>query len=93
MFSVYILLCSDGSYYVGQTHDLVARVKAHNAGTAASHTKERRPVRLVYSERHETLAGAVQRESQLKGWTRAKKEALVAGQLDRLHGLARRRRR
>jgi len=93
MFFVYILVCADGSYYIGHTRDLASRVEAHNAGTGAQHTRERRPVRLVYSESHANRAAAVARERQLKGWTCAKKEALILRQFERLHGLSRTRRR
>ena len=69
MFFVYILQCVDGSFYVGQTHDLSQRVKAHNGGTAANFTRDRRPVRLVYLENQPSREAAVRRERQLKGWT------------------------
>jgi len=89
MFFVYILVCSDGSFYVGHTNDLRQRLESHNAGTAADHTRNRRSVRLAYSESQPTRVTAIQRERQLKGWTRAKKEALIQGDLNRLHSLAR----
>ena len=76
---VYILRCSDNSLYIGETDDLDARVKRHNDGTACAFTSRRRPVALVYSEVHQTCAAALNRERQLKGWTGAKKEALIAG--------------
>ncbi len=79
MWVVYILRCSDDSLYVGQTNDLENRVARHNAGLAASYTLSRRPVRVVYVERHPNLSESIQRERQLKRWTRAKKEALIAG--------------
>ena len=78
---VYILRCSDGSLYVGHTWDLCSRERTHNEGRGGCYTARRRPVRLVYSEEHDSLRGAVRREHQLKGWTRAKKEALIAGDL------------
>jgi predicted GIY-YIG superfamily endonuclease len=89
----YILLCSDDSYYVGHTEDPEARVTLHNAGKGASYTAHRRPVILAYSESFPTKREAIAREKQLKKWTRAKKQALVNKDLDRLHDLARRRRR
>ena len=89
MFHVYILVCSDGSFYVGHTNDLSQRLAAHNAGTAAQHTRDHRPVRIAYSEPHPTRIAAMQRERQIKGWTRSKKEALIEGDVDRLHSLAR----
>ena len=74
---VYILRCSDGSYYVGSTRDVELRVIAHNNGRAAKYTAIRRPVELVYYEKHKSIASACARERQIKGWTRSKKEALI----------------
>lgn len=92
-WDVYILLCSDSSYYVGHTEDLKERVRAHNEGRGAKFTFSRRPVRLVWSEPHDTERKAVQREGQLKRWSLAKKEALIAGDLLKLKELSKRRRR
>ena len=88
---VYILLCSDGTHYIGCTADLHDREWVHNEGHGADYTASRRPVRLVYSERHESWPAAREREVQLKRWSHAKKQALVEGQLERLHQLAKRR--
>jgi len=74
---VYILRCSDDSLYVGHTTDLVERVRTHDEGKGGGYTAKRRPVRLAYSEELETLAAAITRERQLKGWATAKKEALI----------------
>jgi predicted GIY-YIG superfamily endonuclease len=90
-FFVYILRCIDGSLYVGHTADLQQRVKDHNDGIGASWTACRRPIELVYSEPAAHLRGAIRRESQLKGWTHAKKLALVRGDLTHLKALSRRR--
>ena len=87
MWSVYILRCADGSLYVGQTLSLEKRVARHNEGLAAAYTASRRPVHLVYSEEYPSLADSTERERQLKGWTRAKKEALVKGDLAALRRL------
>lgn len=89
---VYILKCADSSFYVGCTTDLRTRERVHNEGLGAEHTASRRPVRLVYSESHESWPAARKREAQLKRWTRAKKEALISGSPMRLHDLSRRRR-
>ena len=91
MYFVYILECADGSLYVGQTNDLSQRVKAHDDGTATNFTRRRRPVRLVHSEELTTRELAVHRERQLKGWTHAKKRALIRGDFDQLRQLSRRR--
>lgn len=77
-YHVYILECSDGSLYVGSTHDLTSRVAAHNAGRGAAWTATRRPVRLVWHEEHESETAAVKRENKIKRWSRLKKAALIA---------------
>jgi predicted GIY-YIG superfamily endonuclease len=76
---VYILRCADNTLYIGETRDLARRVGKHNDGNACRFTAKRRPVVLAYAEEHVTRATALTRERQLKGWTRAKKEALIAG--------------
>ena len=84
---VYILRCADGTLYVGHTEDLAARTALHNAGHGARYTAARRPVRMVYSEEHDSPQSAVKRERQLKGWTVRKKEALIAGDVAALKRL------
>jgi predicted GIY-YIG superfamily endonuclease len=91
MFTVYILRCNDDSFYVGHTADLLDRLAEHANGRGCVYTAERRPVRLVYSESLETRSAAARRERQIKGWTVAKKEALINGQAESLHRLAIRR--
>jgi predicted GIY-YIG superfamily endonuclease len=81
---VYILRCIDGSYYVGKTDNLLTRLTEHQAGAGADYTAARRPVEMVYAEEHSTLRRAKDREMQLKRWSRAKKEALIALDLKRL---------
>lgn len=89
---LYILRCADGSYYVGTTRkDLEERIGEHNAGVFGGYTSTRRPVSLVFSDWFDSVVDAITAERQLKGWSRAKKEALVRGELDKLPGLARRR--
>ncbi|MCX7014557.1 MAG: GIY-YIG nuclease family protein [Candidatus Sumerlaeota bacterium] len=85
---VYILRCANGSYYVGHTSDVVERLKAHNDGRGAAYTFKHRPVELVYSEPAEDEQAAIKREVQIKSWSRAKKEALIAGDFQKLHALA-----
>src|SRR5204862_2970459 len=65
---VYVVRCSDGSYYVGHAQNVAYRVNVHNAGDGASWTRRRRPVVLVYQEPVADESSAVQRELQLKGW-------------------------
>jgi putative endonuclease len=89
---LYILRCADGSYYVGTTRtDLEARVAQHQTGCFGGYTSTRRPVTLVFSDHFDQIEYAIAAERQIKGWSRAKKEALIAGRFDRLRALARRR--
>jgi putative endonuclease len=81
---VYILRCADGSYYVGKTDDLLIRLDEHQSGVGANYTAVRRPVEMVYAEEHSSVRGAQNRELQLKRWSRAKKEALIAQDLRNL---------
>ncbi|MBL9150217.1 MAG: GIY-YIG nuclease family protein [Phycisphaerae bacterium] len=91
MFHVYLLRCADGTLYVGSCEVLEKRVAAHRRGEAAMWTAQRLPIELAYSEQLPTRAAAIARERQIKRWTRAKKEALIAGEIDQLHALAKRR--
>ena len=88
MWFVYILRCSNGAYYVGCTQNVDVRVRAHNEGRAAAFTRRHRPVALIYTETVETELDALRREKQIKGWSRAKKEALFTGDLERLKDLS-----
>ncbi len=76
---VYILRCSDDSFYIGETDDVAARLSRHNNGRASLFTASRRPARLVFVEAHDSREDALARERQLKRWTRAKKEAPILG--------------
>ncbi|TKS59616.1 MAG: excinuclease ABC subunit C [Nitrospira sp.] len=87
---VYMIRCADGTIYVGHTKNPEIREKEHNAGRGARYTATRRPVRLVYREALKSVNAAVRRELQLKRWSLAKKEALIAGDLERLKQLSRR---
>jgi predicted GIY-YIG superfamily endonuclease len=88
---VYIARCSDFTLYVGHTFDLASREKTHNDGHGARYTAIRRPVSIIYSERHDSVDSALVRERQLKHWTVKKKEALIAGDLTTLKSLSKRR--
>ena len=90
MWHVYILKCSDDSYYVGHTENLSDRVLMRNSRRAAKWTACRLPVKLAYSEACENEENAMARERQIKRWSRAKKEALIAGDKKMLHNLAKR---
>ncbi len=85
---MYILKCSDGSYYTGSTKNLNRRLRQHNRGVGCKHTSKRLPVKLVYYEIHEYIGYAFLREKQIQGWSRSKKEALIARNLNDLHDLA-----
>ena len=87
-FYVYMLRCSDGSYYVGHTDDLQKRIDQHIDGTLGGYTATRRPIRVVFTCDFSTREQALERERQLKGWIRAKKEALIRGNWDKLRRLA-----
>ena len=85
---MYILECSDGSYYTGSTNDLDRRLAQHQAGEGANHAKKRLPVKLVYCEEYQRIDEAYYREKQVQGWNRKKKEALIKGEYDQLPELA-----
>ena len=88
-FYVYILKCSDGSYYTGNTDQIEARLVAHDTGQFPGYTNERRPVELAFLEELGSRDEAFRRERQIKGWSRSKKEALMAGDWERLVRLSR----
>ncbi len=80
MYYLYILRCSDNSLYCGQTNNLKRRIEEHNFGKlkSAKYTKGRRPVKLVYSERYKTIQEAMQREIEIKKWSKVKKEKICS---------------
>ncbi|MET0240551.1 MAG: TrmH family RNA methyltransferase [Sphingobium sp.] len=90
-FWVYILRCADGTYYTGHTDDLERRVAEHHAGTLPGYTHDRRPVELVFSETFTDRIDALERERQVKDWSRKKKEALIRGDWDGVAAAARSR--
>jgi putative endonuclease len=88
---LYILRCSDDSYYAGTTRDsLEARFAQHQAGTFDGYTASRRPVTLVFEQEFEGVEDAIAAERQVKGWRRDKKEALIRREFTLLPALARR---
>ena len=88
---LYMLRCSDRSYYVGTARlGLERRVAEHQQGTYDGYTARRRPVTLVFSEYFERIQDAIAAERQVKGWRRDKKEALIAGDLSLLLVLSKR---
>ncbi len=89
---VYILRCADGSYYVGSARlGLDRRVSEHNQGTYGGYTSKRLPVALVWAEHFADITDAIAAERQIKGWSRAKKEALIEGDYVLIRQLAKRR--
>ncbi|WGH75356.1 GIY-YIG nuclease family protein [Tenacibaculum tangerinum] len=74
---VYILECSDGSFYTGSTINLEKRLAEHQNGKGARHTQKRLPITLVYVEEFQQIPQAFYREKQIQGWSRAKKIALI----------------
>ncbi|KUR79828.1 GIY-YIG nuclease family protein [Novosphingobium sp. FSW06-99] len=91
VFCAYLLRCNDGSYYAGHTDSLEARLAQHQTGALAGYTAARLPVELVWSEAFPTRDEAFAAERRIKGWSRAKKQALIMGDWASLQQLARNR--
>jgi putative endonuclease len=88
-YYLYILKCSDGSYYTGVTNNLELRFAEHQGGLIdRCYTHQRRPLKIVYSQDFQDIREALEREKQVKGWSRRKKEALISGDFERLVGLS-----
>ena len=86
---VYILECSDNSFYVGVTNDVGRRFIEHITGLhEESYTFSRRPLKLVFCKQFKNPVKAIKYEKQIKGWTRAKKLALINNDLELLHELS-----
>ncbi|HKY79966.1 MAG TPA: TrmJ/YjtD family RNA methyltransferase [Sphingobium sp.] len=83
-FYAYILRCADGSYYTGHTDDLETRIAQHQSGSIQGYTFERRPLELMWSAEFASRAEALSSELQIKGWSRKKKEALIAQNWEKL---------
>jgi len=83
MWWLYILLCDSKSYYVGITHNLNQRLLSHKSGSNIA-TKEYENIELLYNETYQTRIEAEKREKQIKGWTVAKKKALITGDIELL---------
>lgn len=78
-FSLYILQCADGTLYTGHTDNLDERLRQHDTGKADAYTAKRHPLKLLHVEEFETRYEALMMERKLKGWSRAKKLAYIAG--------------
>lgn len=79
VYFVYILKCSDDSYYIGRTHDIEKRLAEHRAGIGSEHTAKRLPIVCVFLQEFGCEKEAYALERQIKGWSRKKKEALIEG--------------
>lgn len=88
---VYIVQCSNGSYYTGHTHSEAKRLDRHQKGTGAKHTAVFSPQDIVYSEQFETEQAAIRRERQIKRWSKTKKKALIEGDVKTLQELSKSR--
>ncbi len=88
---MYILKCADGSYYVGSTRNLDLRLSQHQSGKGSRYTSGRLPLELVYGEEYDGILDAYTREKQVQNWGRAKREALIQGNLEALPPLAKKR--
>ena len=90
-FCAYLLRCNDFTYYAGHTDDLEYRLAQHQSGALGGYTARRLPVTLVWCDMFAERDQAFWTERKLKGWSRAKKEALIAGDFDLIQALARNR--
>ncbi|WP_427968668.1 GIY-YIG nuclease family protein [Altererythrobacter sp.] len=90
-FHAYILRCADGSYYTGHTDQIEIRLAQHSSGELGGWTSSRRPVELLWCESFPSRDDAFAAERRIKGWSRAKKEALIAGNWDLVSELAQNR--
>jgi putative endonuclease len=90
---VYMLRCADNSFYVGSAtgEDLAPRIDQHNAGSYPGYTFTRRPVVVVWSEYFDRITDGIAAERKIKGWSRAKKEALIQSDWTEVSRLSRRR--
>jgi putative endonuclease len=88
-FWAYMLHCADRTFYVGHTDDLDLRIAQHQHGELPGYTATRRPLKLVWSDEFPTRYEALEAERQIKGWSRAKKLALIRGDWRAISELAR----
>ena len=88
---MYMLRCADGTTYVGSTVDLERRLAQHRAGEGAEYTRKRLPVDLIHVEEYSRIDDAFAREKQVQNWSRAKRLALAAGDVDALRPASRKR--
>ncbi len=89
--TLYILRCADGKLYTGLTRREVDEHVSEHAQGLSAFTRVRRPVELIFSEHYESVLDAIAAERRIKGWSRAKKEAYMGGDFERLSALSRRK--
>lgn len=77
MWFVYVLLCSDGSFYTGSTNNLEKRFLEHKNGKGGRYTRSHQPIKIIYTEKLPTKSEALKKEAQLKSWSRAKKITIL----------------
>lgn len=77
-YHIYIARCADGTLYTGYCKDLMEREVKHNAGEGAKYTRNKRPVKIIYSESFVNRSEAMKREAEIKSWPLQKKEQLIA---------------
>lgn len=77
MYTLYLLQCSDDSLYTGITNDLENRLKAHRSGEGSKYVRSRLPFELVYKEEHSNKSEVMQREAEIKSWSRKEKLDLI----------------
>lgn len=77
MYFLYLIECSDKSIYTGITTNVARRFNEHKTGIGGHYTRSKQVVKVLYTEKFETRAGALKREAQIKGWRRDKKLALI----------------
>ncbi|MDD2696125.1 MAG: GIY-YIG nuclease family protein [Anaerolineales bacterium] len=93
-YIVYILECADGTYYTGTTSDLSRRLSTHEAGAdPLAYTYPRRPVKLKWAQEFHSKDDALRLERQIKGWSKAKKEALINNDYQKIHDIVKEERR
>ena len=90
-FWTYMLHCRGGRFYVGHTDNLDHRIAQHQSGSIAGFTADHLPVKLVWSEQFQTRLEALEAERKLKGWSKAKKLALIRGDWTRIAALAKKK--
>lgn len=91
-YYVYILLCTDNSYYTGVTNDLETKLLYHQNGYNPNcYTFHRRPVEIVYYTEFDDVNQAIAFEKQVKGWSRSKKEAIINDEWEKLPNLSKRK--